>query len=639
MNLKSFLSVLFLLIISTSYAQENLYSSLTIPENLKQNANAVLRLDETKIEISSIKNLKHSYLRIITVLNKEGDDDLNTFVYYDDKNVIKELRAKVYNKIGKELKKYKKGDFKDVSAVSSFSLYEESRVKYLDYTPIEYPYTLEFYYETETKNTAWIPTWRPLEGYYLSTEKSTYQVVYDASVGINVKEKNFTDYSISNESVEGIINYRAQDMIALKPEAYSPKFREFGPRLLITPQNFHYENYYGTMEDWKSLGKWIYDKLLKGRGNVSQATKVKILGQVSGIEDPIEKAKIVYKFVQDNTRYISVQVGIGGIQPISAFDVDKVKYGDCKGLTNYTKALLDVVGVESFYTEVYASPKSQYNVEKEFPSLLGQANHVILNIPDGDNNSVWLECTSQALPFGFIGNFTDNRDVFVIKPEGGEIVHTKKYETEENSQTIKGSYSISNEGNIVVKANIVSKGIQYDKKYWLEKETQRDLDVHYKKRWKYINNMDIKSMSINNDKDNIEFNEIVDFDATNYSKIIGDRMLINVNVLNRNTHVPDRYRNRKLPFKVNRGFKHIDETEIKLPENFKVEALPQNKFIDNKFGSYKTVVIVKEESTLIYKREFKINDGEFPKEDYAAFRAFYKEVSKQDNAKIALIKK
>ncbi|WP_298556072.1 DUF3857 domain-containing protein [uncultured Algibacter sp.] len=639
MNLKFIVNLFTLFTVVLVSSQENLYTSYTIPDSLKQNANAVLRLDETNIEISSIKNLKHSYLRIITVLNKEGDNDLNTYVYYDDKNVIKELRAKVYNNLGKEIKKYKKGDFKDVSAVSSFSLYEDSRVKYLDYTPIEYPYTVEFYYETETKNTAWIPTWRPLEGYYLSTQTSTYQVVYDASVGMNVKEKNFSNYSISNKSVEGVINYKAQNMIALKPEAYSPKFREFGPRLLITPQNFHYEGYDGVTGDWNSIGKWFYDKLLVGRGTVLEETKDKIKELVSGIEDPIEKAKIVYKFVQDNTRYISVQEGIGGIQPISAFDVDQVKYGDCKGLTNYTKALLSVVGVESYYTRAYASPDTQIGLEKDFTTFLGQTNHVILNIPDGDNNSVWLECTSQSLPFGFIGDFTDNRDVFVITPEGGKIVHTKKYTTEENLQNLKGSYSISSDGNIFVNANIVSKGIQYDKKYWLEKETQRDLDVHYKKRWKYINNMDIKSMSINNDKDNIEFNEIVDFDATNYSKMIGDRMLININVLNRNLHVPDRYRNRKLPFKVNRGFKHIDETEIKLPSDYKVEALPKNKSIENKFGNYKTEITVKDESTLVYKREFIINDGEFPKEDYSSFRGFYKEVTKQDNAKIALIKK
>ena len=55
--------------------------------------------------------------------------------------------------------------------------------------------------------------------------------------------------------------------------------------------------------------------------------------------DPIEKAKIVYKYMQEKTRYISVQVGIGGFKPMLAKDVDRLGYGDCKALSNYTKAL------------------------------------------------------------------------------------------------------------------------------------------------------------------------------------------------------------------------------------------------------------------------------------------------------------
>ena len=116
-------------------------------------------------------------------------------------------------------------------------------------------------------------------------------------------------------------------------------------------------------------------------------------------------------------------------------------------------------------------------------------------------------------------------------------------------------------------------------------------------------------------------------------------MLLTVNTLNRNTYIPDRYRNRKLPLKIKRGFKDIDEVEITLPLDYKVESIPNKKIINNKFGSYKTEVIVKNDNTLLYKREFIVNDGEFPKEDYKLFRDFYKKVSKEDNAKIALIKK
>ena len=133
--------------------------------------------------------------------------------------------------------------------------------------------------------------------------------------------------------------------------------------------------------------------------------------------------------------------------------------------------------------------------------------------------------------------------------------------------------------------------------------------------------------------------EDISFSAKGFTKIIGNRMLFTANTLNRITNIPDRYRNRNAPLKIERGFKDVDEVEIKLPASYKVEALPKDKSIETKFGVYKTRIEVKDENTLIYKREFTINDGEFPKEDYSKFRDFYKEVSKQDNSKVALIKK
>ena len=179
----------------------------------------------------------------------------------------------------------------------------------------------------------------------------------------------------------------------------------------------------------------MHKSLLEGRDVINEATKIKILDWVKEAKSPLEKAKIVYQFMQNKTRYISVQVGIGGWEPIAANQVDQVGYGDCKGLTNYTKALLDVVGVTSYYTVVYASEKR--NLDKDFASL--QGNHVILNIPN-EGKDIWLECTSQTMPFGFLGDFTDDRDVLVVTPEGGIIKRTAIYKDETNLQKLANNY-------------------------------------------------------------------------------------------------------------------------------------------------------------------------------------------------------
>ena len=147
---------------------------------------------------------------------------------------------------------------------------------------------------------------------------------------------------------------------------------------MIAANKFHFDGVYGEAKDWNEFGDWIFDSLLLGRNQVSEKTKAHVLDITSNITDPIEKARKVYEFVQNNTRYISVQVGIGGIQPISALDVDNLKYGDCKGLTNYTQALLKIVGVESFYTIVEAGNEIE-DLDENFASL-EQGNHIILGL-------------------------------------------------------------------------------------------------------------------------------------------------------------------------------------------------------------------------------------------------------------------
>src|SRR5690606_29432422 len=99
--------------------------------NLKQNSNAVVRLHQVNITLNSINDMDVFEKRIVTVLNKEGDDDIDAVVHYDNNVKIKELEVVVYNQLGMVIKKIKKNDFKDVSAVDGGTLYSDSRVKYL----------------------------------------------------------------------------------------------------------------------------------------------------------------------------------------------------------------------------------------------------------------------------------------------------------------------------------------------------------------------------------------------------------------------------------------------------------------------------------------------------------------------------
>lgn len=630
------LYVIFILLnINLVFSQENLTTYLTLPQELTKNANAVIRLNEMNIDVKAINAVEMSKKRIVTVLNENGLAKIGAVVWYDNDRKVKKAEVKIYDKFGKQIKRIRQKDFKDVSAVQGSTLYSDSRVKYIDYTPISYPFTAVFTSTVQTKNTAHLPSFNPIE-YYVGIEKSTYKITYPSSFKIYKKELNLEEFDVVTNDVSGKLTYTIENISGIKSESLSPSDAEIKPSAFLALSKFSYEGINAEIDDWYDFGVWMYQNLIAGRSTVDAKTKAEIQSLIAGITSDKEKAKIIYEFMQNKTRYISVQVGIGGYQPIPANEVDKVSYGDCKGLSNYMMALLKTAGIESYYTVVQAGDEI-VDLYSDFASL-SQGNHVILNIPN-EGDDIWLECTSQKMPFGFIGDFTDNRNVLVITPEGGKIKRTKKYKTEENFQETSGSYTINNDGAIDVDVSVETKGIQYSNRFYLKDRSDTEKDKYYKRYWRNINNITISEIIHENDKENIVFTEKVKFKADAYALQTGDRILFAPNALNKYNSIPDRYRNRKFPLKISRGFYDIDSYEIKLPSDYKIEAIPKDVLLEDKFGTYSFSITQKDDQTLVYKRAIKIKDGQYPKEEYKNYRKFIKKIVKLDNSKIVLVKK
>ncbi|KVV13140.1 DUF3857 domain-containing protein [Flavobacterium sp. TAB 87] len=634
MKVTSF-SLLFFLLINFVTAQKIDYSSATIADNLKENANAVVRLNQIDIIIASQRSMTIKTQRAITVFNEKGKSAIDAVERYNKNSSIKNIEAIVYDASGSEIKKIKRKDFKDESAVAQGTLVSDSRYLYLEYTPISYPYTIVYNSELETSTTAFIPRWMPVSNFNTSVEKSSMSVTYPNALGFEKKEFNFSNHAIEKTTdTDTQLSYVASAILAQKPEDYSPSYDHIFPRVMMRLEYFNLEGVDGNAKNWQEYGKWFSDKILSGTTELPEETKSKIKLLVGTEKDPIQKAKIIYNFVQKKCRYISVQVGIGGFKPMLAADVDRLGYGDCKALSNYTRALLNVVDVPSYYTELYGD-KDKIDMDPDFFSI--QGNHVILCIPNKEKY-IFLECTSQDDPFGYQANFTDDRNVVIIKPEGGEIVRTKIYEDEGNVKSTIGNYTIVENGNFTGSLTMVSEGSQYDTKVKVSNLQPAEKERYYKHYWSTINNLKLAPITVTNDKENVRFTENVQLSAANYGTISGAKMMFVINAFNQSVDNVKRIRNRKNPFQIQRGFMHTDEIEINLPTGFTVEFLPPNFELKNKFGEYKTEIIKTDTTKLIFKRSIFIQKGYYSNVEYDEYRIFMEQVSKNDNAKIILTK-
>jgi hypothetical protein len=631
--MRNCLALLFLSLSSIIYSQ-NKYSVDTIPSELLIESNAVIRFDETMVTLNDFDNMTVGVHSIVTVLNKRGLKAISPIIHYDNSTSIKNYEAYLYNAKGEEVKKYKKKDFIDVSASGS-NLYSDSKVKVLEFTPAFYPFTFEFVYEIKTSSTILFPGWLPLSGSHVSVEDSEYKVFNPKNISIKIREFNLEKFGVKNEKDANNYSYKVKNIPAIKFEYLAPHYSEFLPLVRMSPRKFQLENTPGEIETWKDFGLWQNQELLKGRDEISEQTKGKISNLVADMDSTEEKVKAIYQYMQNKTRYISIQIGIGGWQPTPAEEVDRLSYGDCKGLTNYTMALLKSQGIESYYT-IVDSQEDGRDLDEDFVAL--QGDHVILTVPiDGEN--VFLECTNQQLPYNFLGTHTDDRKVLMVTPEGGVITRTHKYTTKDNVKSLTANVIIKEDFEISGIVKEVSEGLEYDEKYFLESYKKDDLSMYYKETWGHLNNLLLDKITLHNNKETVAFTEEIQFKAYNYVSKAGERILLNPNFFNRVSFIPLKENNRKNPLEIRRGYTNKDEINITIPNGYQLESLFQPIELTTQFGSYKSSIEIIEPYTLRFKRELILNSGKYPKEAYNDFVDFVRYITQKDKSKIVLSKK
>lgn len=624
---------LFFLLSQIVIAQQTVPSAGITIENLKEGANSVLKESSTEVTVLNQKSLNVKTRKVVLVLNEAGLKNIDATVNYDKSIKIKNIEAKHFDASGKIIKVFKSKDFKDQSVADGFSVFTDNRKLFLDFIPLAYPFTFEFSCETETPNTAFLPSWFPVENYLEGVQKSKFVIHFPQELGFRYKEFNFEGFNIQKEITNSSIQFLLENQPAIKIEEYLPSYRKILPHVVMAVNKFNLEGVEGEAANWNEFGRWINTNLLQGLDELPSETVANIKKLVGNETDPVKKAKIVYDYVQKKTRYVSIQLGIGGWKPMPAKDVDRLGYGDCKALTNYTKSLLSAVGVSSYYTVIYAGETKQ-DVIEDLVSM--QGNHAILAIPSNDK-LLFLECTNQITPFNFQGDFTDDRNALIITPDGGKIIRTNNMSDNDNIQSITGNYILDENANITGSYTAISKGTQYDAKYRVERKSKTEVDEFYKRQLGNIKNLSLKSAQFKNEKEKIEFTETVSFSAEAYGQKINETIVFPVNAFNVNLHIPQRYRNRKNPFEIERGYVDIDEVQVTLPDNYIVDGLPDVVDVTNKFGSYHfEIKYTATNNTVNYKRKIAVNRGTYSKTDYDEYRKFREDVAKFDNIKILL---
>jgi len=625
--------IVFLLLSLSSFAKKTpKYPSSEISEDLKVNADAVIRTESNSLEIISINKVVFKYQTAITILNENGNGFGEIELYYKKTNPISELQAAIYDASGYLIEKVKTNEVKDYSASGS-SLFSDSRVKH--YEPIQknYPYTIVYSYKKVYDSYINLRGWYPYPGYRCAVEETKFDVIASNTDNFRFKPYRLEVEPKINKAANGTsYHWELKNLSALKKEPYSPPFYETVPKLICAPKDFQMDKINGHMSSWSEFGKWT-STLNQDRDNLDLESQAKIKNLVKDCKTDDEKVEVLYKYLQNKTRYISIQVGIGGWQSFLAQDVEDKAYGDCKALSNYMKALLKIVNIPSYYTLVN-SGSSAANTDTSF--VHNFADHAILMVPL-EQDSIWLECTSKTQPCGFLGSFTDDREVLCMTEEGGKLIHTPVYNMKDNVQERIAQVTIKPDGNASASVSTSYQGIQYENIEYLYDISYED---QKKKLYKSINLPDFKiiDLTLSQTKTRIPKSELhLDLDIRNYASNSGDRLFIPLNLLNRSTYIPKKVKERRTPIYYKRAYCDMDSIHFTIPSGFTIESLPEKKTIESDFGKYSSEVIQSENKiTYIRKQEYyKFTEAA---ERYNEFRNYKKAIVRADKAKLVLKK-
>lgn len=613
---------------------KDLYNASAIPDSLKEGANAVIRYSSDELLVKGPGKVVEKHHSIVTILNDKGDDEAQLVLFYDKKyNSVNDVEVLVYDANGKQVKKYHKSDMYDRSAADGMSIITDYRMLALGHTIATYPSTIEVTYETSKNSYLDLGDWH-IQRPEKSVQYEEYKVAVSPSVGFRYKNKN-TSIKPEKATIDGLDHYtwKVQNLKAEKPEEDALAWQVF-PKISFAANSFIFDGLPGDISNWENYGKWQL-ALNADVTALSPQRNEEIKKMTAGFTTDKEKAKFLYEYMQQNTRYVSIQLGIGGLKPFPATFVDQKKYGDCKALTNYMYALLKAVNIPSFYAMVRAGTNEE-PADVAFPT--DPFNHVILCVPF-KNDTTWLECTSATQPFGRLGTFTENRNALLITEKGGRLVNTPKSTGPNNQFNSEVHLILDAEGGAKAKAKILSTG-EYRSDYIGLASLKADEQKEYLLRMLNIKQPSGFEYSPGIDKDGtkeitleLEFDKFCDITAGNkqfYRPRLFDLWRLTLPVLDK----------RKTDFYFNQPMQKTCVTTIDLPVGFEVETLPVNQSLKFSYGNFEIKYaydVTKNQVTSVAK--FNLNSQVVPAAKYTEMQLYMDNIAKAQNKKLVIKRK
>jgi uncharacterized protein DUF3857 len=620
----------FILCPALTWAQDNAtYTVFGISPELLKNANSVIRNQEILFIVNAPGRARLYEKRVVTLLNEKSHFD-QLVLHGSPSRKVEKIKGNIYDGMGQLVRSIKKNEVREESAISGFSIYEDDKYHIVEVNYTEYPFTVEFEYSINFTDLMFYPDW-DIQWFNTSVQNSSFTLDLPRDLDVSYKGLN-TDIEPVEKVQTGrkVLLWTATSMPAIPYEPYCPPSSGLLPQVLIAPHAFEIEKYTGSMESWDAYGKFM-NKLLEGRDELSPQMKGKVAELTANAPSDSAKIEALYRFIQQNLRYVSIQLGIGGYQPFSAQYVEEKKYGDCKALSNFMKSLLTEAGIPS-YPVLISSGDLRYEITGDFTSPT--FNHMILYVPSEDT---WLECTSNTYPVNYVGSSNAGRNVLLITEDGGKMGRTPEMPSAANLERSEVTVALDAGGSAEVQVSSYVTGKRHEwYRYALANLSEEELRKAFHKA-SSLPGFKLEALKVEPSQEWPSAEVSYTAQVARFGSKAGKRLFVPANAIDPFGDVPPAVENRQHPVVSKETCVEEDRITFLLPRGYKVESLPAGEFtLDSEYGHYH-LHAAQEAGKIILDRRFEMLPVSLPANEYGLWRDFLKEIAKADAIKIVLV--
>jgi hypothetical protein len=405
-------------------------------------------------------------------------------------------------------------------------------------------------------------------------------------------------------------------------------------------------------QDWNELGGWYWD-LAKGRRDPSPGIEQEVAILTAPATTPLAKMQALARFVQEDVRYVAIELAIGGHQPHPAADVFTNRYGDCKDKATLLSSMLKVAGIDSYYVVINTQRGA---VALGTPAHLGFSNHFVLavQLPPGLTDPslmavmqhpklgriLFFDPTDNLTPFGQLRGALQGNYGLLVMPDGGELVELPQLPTAANAINRSAKLTLDSQGTLQGEVTEVRVGDQALLQRWVLRSANQAADqikpIETTLAHSLATFQIAKATALGLHETALPFEYDYSFIAPNYAKHAGDLLLVRPRVLgSKASAILETSEARQYPVELPGPERDTDVFEITLPAGYEVDDLPLPVDANYDFADYHSKA-EKDGNVLRYTRVFEVKQLSVPLNQMDDLKKFYRIIATDERSSAVL---